>query len=144
MVMRMHCRVNATALSTRVPSLCLCDVYFRFDVLEAGDDGEGHDDHQRPRAPLADVHRGPRPQLIGIAPDPEERAEVFGQPDEESDEQERDQQRHRPVAFAEEPVSPEHLEETGPFCLCDHPADDRRHRRLSLPDDAPGVLYQPP
>ena len=66
----------------------------RLDVLQIGDDGEGHDDQQRPGTPFTDVNAGPRTNLIGIAPNAEKRTDVFSQPDEETDEHEGQQQGH--------------------------------------------------
>ncbi len=53
----------------------------RLHMLEIGDDGESHNDQQRPGTPFAYVDRRPSAKLIGILPQPEECADVLGKPD---------------------------------------------------------------
>lgn len=49
---------------------------FPFDVLGVRDNREREDDEDRPRARLTDVHTRPDAELLGIAPDREEVAQV--------------------------------------------------------------------
>ena len=67
------------------------------DVLQMGDDGEGHDDEKGPRAPFAEADCGPSSKLAWVAPDCEECRNIFGKPNEEADQNEREQKRHLPI-----------------------------------------------
>ena len=67
-------------------------------VLQVCYDCECHDDQQRPRTPLSNMDRRPRTKLIWVLPDVEEGADILGQPDEESDQYERQQQQHLSLA----------------------------------------------
>jgi len=73
-------------------------MYAPLDVLQVGDNGERHDDQQRPGTPFAEMHGGPGAHLVRVLPDAEEGADVLGEPDEEADQHERDQQRHAALA----------------------------------------------
>jgi len=68
------------------------------DMLQVRDDRERHEYQQRPGAPLRDMDGGPRPELMRIGPKPEEGADVLGEPDEESRQDQTERERHAPVA----------------------------------------------